>query len=109
MSNDPEISLLSNWTKIIFPYCDGAFHQGKNNKAIKYKDGQLYFRGGVITRSHFKYADKIFNLSLAEKIILTGSSAGGMATYAWTDYLRSSLLNPQVLYTVPDSGIFLNI
>jgi hypothetical protein len=46
-------------------------------------------------------------LSLATKIILSGGSAGGIATYIWADYLKSLLPDSSVLYAVPDSGIFL--
>jgi hypothetical protein len=40
--------------------------------------------------------------------VLTGASAGGLATFIWTNYLRSKLKNPAYLYSVPDTGVFLN-
>jgi len=70
-------------------YCDGAFHQGNNKYPVQYKDRQLYFRGSVNTRSHFKYADLKYNLSNADRIIVSGSSAGGMATIIWLSYVKS--------------------
>ena len=72
-------------------YCDGAFHQGNNKDPLKYKETQIYFRGGVITRSHFKYLNSKFPFADANKVVLTGSSAGGMATYIWTDYVKGLL------------------
>jgi hypothetical protein len=87
-------------------YCDGAFHQGNNKSPIQYKDTQLYFRGAVNTRSHIKWANNKYNLSKAEKIIVSGSSAGGMATYLWVDYFRSLVPNAKTVFGVVDSGIF---
>lgn len=87
-------------------YCDGAFHQGNNKSPINYKDRQLYFRGAVNTRSHIKWANNKYNLAQAERIVVSGSSAGGMATYLWVDYFRTLVPNPKVVYGVADSGIF---
>ena len=58
---------------------------------MKYKDTQLYFRGGVITRSHLKYMDSRFPFANAKKVVLSGSSAGGMATYIWADHVKAML------------------
>lgn len=87
-------------------YCDGAFHQGNNVNPIQYKDTKLYFRGAVNTRSHFKWTDLHYNLSAAEKIVLTGSSAGGIAVYLWHQYLKDLVPHPERVYSVADSGIF---
>jgi hypothetical protein len=91
---------------MVIMYCDGSFHQGNNKSPIQYKDAQLYFRGAVNTRSHIKWANNKYNLSQAERIIVSGSSAGGMATYLWVDYFRSLVPNPKTVYGVADSGIF---
>lgn len=87
-------------------YCDGSFHQGNNKNAVKYKDANLYFRGAVNTRSHFKWADNKYNLSAAEKIVLTGSSAGGIGVYLWHQYLKDMVSHPERVYSVADSSIF---
>ena len=40
--------------------------------------------------------------------MLSGSSAGGIATYIWADYI-ADMLNPMTrFYSVPDSGMFLD-
>ena len=105
---DPSKSKFANWTKIVIMYCDGAFHQGNNKIPVQYKDRQLYFRGGVNTRSHIKWADNKYNLAQAERIIVSGSSAGGIATYLWVDYFRTLVANPKVVFGVADSGVFYN-
>lgn len=40
--------------------------------------------------------------------MLTGVSAGGIATFLWGEYLKSLLEKPNGLFMVIDSGIFLN-
>lgn len=92
----------------MFLYCDGAFHQGYSKNPVKYKDTSLYFRGATITRSHFKFLDTHFSFKNAEKVVLTGSSAGGMATFVWADYLKTLVGESTSYYSIPDSGIFLN-
>ncbi len=98
--------MFASWTKIIIIYCDGSFHQGNNKSPIQYKDTTLFFRGALNTRSHIKWADSKYGLNKAEKIVISGSSAGGIATYLWVDYLRGMVDDPRKVYGVVDSGIF---
>jgi len=102
-------SSLAEWTKILIPYCDGAFHQGYAENPIKYKDATLYFRGAKITKSHFEYLNAKYKLFSSSKVILTGGSAGAVAAFVWTNYLQSKMNNPNAVYTIPDSGIFLDV
>jgi hypothetical protein len=101
-------SLYKNWTKILFGYCDGAMFQGDNANPIPYKDTKLYFRGNRQVRSHFKWLIDNYQMDKASKIMLTGGSAGGIASFIWTNYLQSIVVNPKAVYTIPDSGIFIN-
>lgn len=41
--------------------------------------------------------------------MLTGGSAGAIAAFTWSNYLQSLLDDANVVYTVPDSGIFLDV
>jgi len=106
VSTLPDHSKFANWTKIVFMYCDGSLHQGNNKSPVQYKDTSLYFRGSVNTRAHIKWADMKYNLSQAERIMVCGSSAGGMATYLWTDHVRGLVPNPNVVYGVADSSVY---
>ena len=40
--------------------------------------------------------------------MLTGGSAGGMASILWGNYLQTIVKNSSSVYVVPDSGIFIN-
>ena len=109
LSTDPALSRFANWTKVIIPYCDGAQHQGYNIDPIAYKDAQLYLRGAANTRSHFKWLINTYQLNSAEKVLLTGASAGGIATFTWSNYMQSLMDEPSHLYTIADSSIFANV
>jgi len=68
----------------------------------------LYFRGSVITRSQFKWVDSTYGLKNASKIILTGMSAGGIATNTWSNYLKDYVGDANKVYSISDSGLFEN-
>jgi hypothetical protein len=44
----------------------------------------------------------------ATKIIISGGSAGAVASFLWGNYLLSLVKDPSVVYNIPDSGIFVN-
>jgi hypothetical protein len=88
--------------------CDGSLHQGSTTTPIKYKDAELNFRGANIVRSHFKWLLNNYKLGEATKIILGGVNEGGIAAFLWTNYLQSQITSPSAVYTVIDSGAFVN-
>ncbi len=59
-------------------------------------------------RSHFKYLINQYQLDQASKIIITGGSAGAVASYLWGNYLLSLVKTPSAVYNIPDSGLFIN-
>jgi hypothetical protein len=83
-------------------------HQGFSKTPIKYKDSQLYFRGSLITKSHFNWIDSKYKLKNATRVILTGGSAGSVGVHLWNNYLRTFLNPSTLLYSIGDSGVFLN-
>ena len=108
LSTDPAKSKFASWTKVIIEYCDGALHQGSNKNSVRYKDAELFFRGANNTRSHFKYLLDKHNFRTAKQVVLTGSSAGGIATFLWNNYVRSLLENPAAMVAIPDSAVFIS-
>ena len=50
--------------------------------------------------------NETYGLYNADKVVVTGGSAGGIATFLWTDYIYERSKNKQV-FSVPDSGLFL--
>ena len=108
LSTDPKVSAFANWTKFFIPYCDGTLHQGYRKEPLKYKDAELYFRGGRIIRAHLSWINSKYDLKNAEKVILTGMSAGGLAVNLWTDYVKDLVGDDDKVYPISDSGVFLH-
>lgn len=109
LSTDPSLSKFANWTKLIIFYCDGAFHQGATLAPFKYKNAELYLRGSYNTRSHLKWLMNRYDITNAQRILFTRASSGGIATYVWSNYMRSLVQNPSIVYSISDSGIFMNL
>lgn len=90
-------------------YCDGTGHQGYKKDPIDYKGTKLYFRGHNSTIGKLNSIDKSLGLfSVATDIIVTGQSAGGLATFLWSNYIASRAPKTAKVWSLPDSGIFLN-
>ena len=63
----------------------------------------IYFRGNAILKAIFQYL-RDNGMKEASDVILTGCSAGGLATYIHADYVRS-VLPPSVKYhAIADAG-----
>lgn len=76
---------------------------------VEYKDTKLYFRGNMIVRSHFKWLIDNYRIDKASKILLSGGSAGAVASIVWGNYLQSIVSDPAMVFNVPDCGVFLNV
>lgn len=87
-------------------YCDGSEHQGTRLSPINYKDKNLYFRGTNNSLEQFYYLDKKLDFYNGDTIVLTGVSAGGIATYFYSNYLLDHTKKAKV-YAIPDSGLFI--
>jgi fructose-1-phosphate kinase PfkB-like protein len=76
---------------------------------VPYRDAQLYFRGSLITRAHLKWIDqKYTNFKAAEQVVVTGSAAGGVAAYLWSEYIAKLVKNGQsVVQCISDSAFLL--
>lgn len=91
--SDREENYFKEWTKIFFKYCDGSGHQGSRAKPILYKGSNLYFRGQDITIAQFNSVNKIHKIFSSDvtHLLLTGESAGGLATLSWTNYVAERI------------------
>ena len=62
-----------------------------------------------MTTGQLNSLDKKYNLfSQATEIVVTGQSAGGLATFMWSNYIKNRALNTTKVWAIPDSGIFLD-
>lgn len=73
-----------------------------------YKNKDLYFRGHNVTIGQLDSLNNLHGLFNASDIIVTGQSAGGLATYLWTNYIVERASKNTRVISLPDSGIFLD-
>jgi hypothetical protein len=104
LTPDSRINPFHTWNRIFIPYCDGSVHIGSRLDPVQYKDRDLYFRGSNNTLAHFAFLNKQFGLFSATNITITGTSAGGVSSYLWSNYVYEQSANPEGVLIIPDSG-----
>lgn len=104
-----------NFNRVQLMYCDGNSFAGDREEPLVVtgldgKQKPLYFRGKRIIDA---VLDTLMGMGLktAENVLLTGCSAGGLATFLHTDYVRKYLVSAGVpmkkFKSAPISGFFL--
>jgi hypothetical protein len=80
-----------NFHRVWIVYCDGNSFSGNRDDAVVVNGKPLYFRGRRILDETLKSLSEHFGMDQAETVMLTGCSAGGLATYLHTDYVHEQL------------------
>lgn len=116
MSDDCKVNPdLCDFNRVYIRYCDGASFSGNRDHPLTVtgRDGKakpIYFRGRRIMDAVLETL-KGFGLGTAQTVLLTGCSAGGLATYLHADYVHLKLqaLAPALtkFRAAPISGFFL--
>ncbi|KAJ1695449.1 hypothetical protein LUZ63_012147 [Rhynchospora breviuscula] len=103
-SNNPD---FFNWNKVVIRYCDGASFSGDVEETNQ-NGTTLYFRGERIWKA---VLEELFlkGLATAKKALLTGCSAGGLATYIHCDDFKALLPNTETVKCMADGGFFLDV
>lgn len=92
-----------NWNKVKLRYCDGASFNGDAQD----KDAQLEFRGQRIWSAAME--DLMSKgMSSAEQALLSGCSAGGLASILHCDEFRDLFPNETKVKCLSDGGLFLD-
>ncbi|KAF3330514.1 pectin acetylesterase 5-like protein [Carex littledalei] len=96
-----------NWNKVKVRYCDGASFSG-DVETTEHKGTTLYFRGLRIWEA---IMDDLLlkGLANAKKALLTGCSAGGLATYIHCDDFKALLPKTKTVKCMADGGFFLDV
>eukprot|EP00040_Diaphanoeca_grandis_P012350 m.62645 g.62645 ORF g.62645 m.62645 type:complete len:433 (-) comp23183_c0_seq1:69-1367(-) len=108
MSSDPTSNPdFAGFNRVHMPYCDGNSFSGNRDEPVDVNGTKIYFRGRRNIDATFRALNKL-GFDKAENVLLTGCSAGGLATYLHTDYVKT-LLPPTVkkYKSSPISGFFL--
>ena len=82
-------------------------HQGYRKDPINHNGIDLYFRGSTIVKSHFKYLLEKHNFAHADRVVMTGISAGAIGAFMWSNYAQTIIHDPTALLVISDSGVFL--
>ena len=106
-SNNPQ---MYNWNHVYMRYCDGGSFSGNNETVQPHKGKTLFWRGKRIREA---IAEDLFanrGLDNATDVIVSGCSAGGLATFLhtdqWCDAVKAS--SGGKCAGLPDSGFFLD-
>jgi hypothetical protein len=76
---------------------------------VSYKGSNLYFRGDKVAKAQLESINKYYDLlANATEVIVTDQSAGGLATFLWTNYIAKRVPKGAKVWSLPDSGIFLD-
>lgn len=104
-----------NFNRVHMVYCDGNSFSGNRDEplAVTGLDGKqklLYFRGKRIIDATLQTL-MTMGLDTAENVLLSGCSAGGLATFLHTDYVYNWLSTARIpmkkFRAAPISGFFL--
>lgn len=101
---------FASWSVAYLYYCDGVSFSGNRSEPVTQGNTTLYFRGYAILHA---VLDDLFNrrsLSKARRVLLSGHSAGGLATYMHADAVGQRLSKYDIDFrAAPDAGFFLDI
>eukprot|EP00794_Sanderia_malayensis_P007059 gene7060-7853_t len=96
-----------NWNVVVQTYCDGGLFSGNRKEPLFYKDKQLYFRGRTILKSMIASLNER-NLKHASDVLLSGTSAGGLAVILQGEYIKRKLPITANVRILVDAGFFLD-
>ncbi|XP_023521075.1 pectin acetylesterase 10-like [Cucurbita pepo subsp. pepo] len=93
-----------NWNRVKVRYCDGASFTGDSEN----KAAQLQFRGQRIWMAAME-ALKAEGMRFAEQALLSGCSAGGLASILHCDEFRDLFPKTTKVKCLSDAGLFLDV
>ncbi|XP_047126435.1 uncharacterized protein LOC105844922 [Hydra vulgaris] len=96
-----------NWNVVVLSYCDGGLFSGNRKKFLIGKGKIFYFQGRKILKVLIEDLYKK-SLQSATDVVLSGTSAGGLAVVLQGDYMRHFLPKNANVRGLCDAGIFLD-
>ena len=110
-SMDPaQNPLMYNWNSVEIRYCDGASVSGDKPTPTVHANTTLHFRGRAILDAEIKSLLFDRGMKDATDIIVSGCSAGGLATFLHCDHWAAigKANDATKVACMPDSGFFLD-
>ena len=72
-------------------YCDGNSFSGNREDPVLVNGQKIFFRGKRIIDATLRTLQRDHGLGMAENVLLTGCSAGGLSTFLHADYVGEQL------------------
>ncbi|HEY5583176.1 MAG TPA: pectin acetylesterase-family hydrolase [Ruminiclostridium sp.] len=94
---------FNDWNIVYIPYSTGDFHVGSNVKLYKEGEQQVKVRHNGSTNAQTALDWVFENISLPEKILVTGESAGGFGAAFWLQKIANHYSNSKI-YEYSDSS-----
>lgn len=108
-SGDPSRNpMMHDWNKVQLIYCDGGSFSGRNQTTTTVAGKELHFKGNFILEAVIATLKEEYGLGSASDVVISGGSAGGLATYLHVDQWRNSLPPSTFVVAMPDGGFFLD-
>lgn len=110
--NSIENPLTWNWNKVFVPYCDGASFSGDVDEPVNFQGMDLHFKGYKILQAVYSHLLAYRDLDKASDVIISGSSAGGLAVFLHLDKIADMIRkggSKAKIVGVPDAGFFLDV
>jgi hypothetical protein len=105
-------SPIGEYNAVMIEYCDGASFSSNREDPITVNGRQIWFRGRRNLDAMLAYLDQLGGLlSNSTEVILTGDSAGGLATYMHANAVAGAVQSksPKAkVVAVPGAGYFLD-
>jgi hypothetical protein len=100
---------VGDWNAVYTVYCDGSSAtSSRDDSPITVNGKKIWLRGFDVLHAWLEELEVLGGLkSSATDVVLTGTSAGGMATYIHADLVRSLVPQSASFVAAPDAGYFM--
>jgi hypothetical protein len=103
----PNDTTTGDWNFAWLAYCDGSSHTSDADAPVDVNGTAVWLRGRAILDGHLAELDAAAAfLTAATEVVVSGTSAGGLAAYLHTGYIKSRLPANARVVAVPDAGFF---
>lgn len=101
---------FGSYTFAWLTYCDGSSFTSDAVGPLQVGNVTIWNRGRANLDAYLELLDRETGfLAGATEVVVSGTSAGGLATYLHTGYIKSRLLHtPNRVVALPDAGFFLD-
>jgi photosystem II stability/assembly factor-like uncharacterized protein len=108
LSSSPTLNpTMHNYSFAYVHYCDGASYTGDRDEPVQVQGDLLYYRGRRIRDAVMEYLQGAGGMVGAEDVVISGTSAGGLAIYLNIDQIAAQIPPPTRVRGLASAGYFL--